>query len=74
VRRFLIGLHGGAHAFVGIRMQDVPRHPIGGTSNLSAITPSLPFALGLFLDAVALLLADPALLDSSPAPANGARG
>ncbi len=126
MRRFLVGLffvlHGFAHALVGIRWQDVQRHPLGGTSSASAIcgsalfaltfagflqaglgawgliglrriwrplariavaasvlllflfiTPSLRFTVGVFLDVAALLLADPALLDTSPVTVRGER-
>ena len=127
MRRFLIGLffvlHGAAHAFVGVRWQDVQHHPIGGTSRASElfgtalfalafacflqaglgvwgivglrriwrplariavaasllllflfITPSLRFTIGVFLDVAALLLADPTLLDESPATVRDGRG
>lgn len=116
VRRLLFGLffalHGAAHAFGGIRWEDVQRRPVVGTSTASAllgtflfaltstgfvqvglgvwglaglrtiwrplsrvcvvasllllllyIVPSLRLTLGICLDVVALLLADPLLLE-----------
>ena len=49
MQRLLIGLccvvHGAAHAFVGIRWQDVQHHPIGGTREASELLGLALFAI-----------------------------